>query len=85
MKDSLACLSCVVTLARCITVLRLFLKQAKEKGICVCVRVFRLMRGWIQVLASERNSLLRVIVEMQMTAGVHIHMKMESSSVLITL
>ncbi len=51
----------------------------------VCVCVFQLMRGRIQVLTLERNSLMCVILEMQMTAQVHIHRrKMESSSVLIT-
>lgn len=40
MKDSSAYLSCVVTLAGCITALRLHLKQArgtKGRGVCVSV------------------------------------------------
>lgn len=91
MKDSLACLSCAATLTGCITVLCLYLKQArgtKEKRyVWLCACVFWLMRGWIQVSTLERrNSLMRVILEMQMTARAHIHRwKMESSSVLITL
>lgn len=42
MKGSLACLSCIVTPAGCITALRLYLKQARDtkgKKVCVCVYV----------------------------------------------
>lgn len=76
MKDSLACISCVVTLAGYITVLCLYLKQArdtKEKGVCICVCVFWLMGGWMQVSSLERRkSLMLAILAMQMTAWVHI-------------
>ena len=52
MKDSLACLSCIVTLTGCITALCLYLKQ---------------VRGTFN-FGEERNSLMRVILEMQMIA-----------------
>lgn len=44
-----------------------------KRKVCVTVCVFLLMRGWIQVLTLERNSLMCVILEMQMAARVNIH------------
>lgn len=81
MKGSLACLSCMVSPAGCITGLRPYLKQAggtKERGLCVCVSVNERL--------DFKNPHVCLLLEMQMIEQVHIHKwEIEPSNILITL